>query len=203
MTDIQRHANGLDRRELLKRSAIVGGTAWAVPVMQSLSAPAFGQVGSDPVPNVCGRMTGGGNNPGLGDVTHYGFELHCSSAVGPNNLTVSFLYKGKEVTFHLDTVTSVSCSDDPAVDPRPPDADFDTLIGTGTGHLTGPGAPGCAALDKARINFKFVDGGEGKGSGDFVVITVWCGAKKLLDVAGSPFGGNIQAHDATGKKNMC
>lgn len=34
---------GISRRSLLKRSAVVGGTVWAVPVIQSLSAPAFAQ----------------------------------------------------------------------------------------------------------------------------------------------------------------
>lgn len=34
---------GISRRSLLKRGAVVGGTVWAVPVIQSLSAPAFAQ----------------------------------------------------------------------------------------------------------------------------------------------------------------
>ena len=39
--------NGMTRRTLIKRSAIVGGTVlWAAPVVQSFTSPAFGQVGT-------------------------------------------------------------------------------------------------------------------------------------------------------------
>jgi hypothetical protein len=36
--------DGLSRREVLKRAAIVGGVAWAAPVIQSITTPAFAQV---------------------------------------------------------------------------------------------------------------------------------------------------------------
>lgn len=43
MQDEEFRANlGIDRRTLIKRGAVVGGTlVWAAPVVQSLSAPAF------------------------------------------------------------------------------------------------------------------------------------------------------------------
>lgn len=34
---------GISRRQLIARGAIVGGTVWAVPLIQSMSAPAFAQ----------------------------------------------------------------------------------------------------------------------------------------------------------------
>jgi hypothetical protein len=43
---------GMNRRDLIRRGAIVGGAAvWATPVMQSLSAPAFAQ--ASPRPGAC------------------------------------------------------------------------------------------------------------------------------------------------------
>jgi hypothetical protein len=48
----EKNGRGLDRREFLRRSAIVGGTvAWMTPVIQSLAPPAFAHVTS---PNGCG-----------------------------------------------------------------------------------------------------------------------------------------------------
>jgi hypothetical protein len=45
--------NGLNRREFLRKAAITGAVAWAVPVIQSVSAsPAFAQTGS---PTCCGH----------------------------------------------------------------------------------------------------------------------------------------------------
>jgi hypothetical protein len=50
--DLQREL-GISRRGLIKRGAIVGGTlVWAVPVIQSLSPPAFAQIVS-PVRHFC------------------------------------------------------------------------------------------------------------------------------------------------------
>lgn len=198
----ERPSAGMKRRDLLKRSAVVGGAVWAVPMIESMTAPAFGQVASPVVPFECGRMTGGGNRPEVGSITRYGFELHCGTSVLPNSLEVAFIYQGQEVNFHLDTLTSVTCTDEPGVDPGSPDADFDTMVGTGTGHFTG-GFAGCTTLDSATIQFRLVDGGEGPGSQDFVEFHIQCGSVSLLDAAGMPFGGNVQAHRATGRAGMC
>lgn len=53
--------DGLSRREVLKRAAIVGGVAWAAPVVQSLAAtPAFAQGSPAPCFHSIGGQTGGG-----------------------------------------------------------------------------------------------------------------------------------------------
>ncbi len=39
---------GLTRREMLKKSALVGAVAWTIPIVGSFNAPAFGQVTSPP-----------------------------------------------------------------------------------------------------------------------------------------------------------
>lgn len=193
-------AAGPHRRELLKRAAVVGGAAWVAPLVQSLTAPAFAATARSPMPaRSCGRMTGGGVNPGLGGLTRYGFELHCAPGVGPNNLEIAFVRGGHEVNFHLDTLTSVTCSNTGGLEPDPPAADFDTLVGTGTGHLTGPGAV-CRTADSAAITFRLVDAGE-PGTSDYVEFHITCGSTHLLDVEGQPFGGNRQAHKSTGGRS--
>lgn len=182
---------GITRRDALRRGAVVGGALiWAAPVVQTVGM----QAAKAQATPLCGRMTGGGNEPGVDKVSRYGFELNCSTALGPNNLEVAFVYQDQEVNFHLDTLTSVVCSDNPSITPNPPRADFDTMEGTGTGHLTGPGAPGCTDDNSASIEFKLVDGGEGRGAVDFISFKITCGSTVILDTSGSPFGGNIQAH---------
>lgn len=37
---------GLDRRDFIKRGAVVGGLVWAAPLVQSLGSPAFAQEGT-------------------------------------------------------------------------------------------------------------------------------------------------------------
>jgi len=96
-----------------------------------------------------GRMTGGGSifrADGI-RVTH-GFELHCNIADVPNSLEIN--WDGGN-NFHLGALTSVTCFDDPAIAPQPPNAGFDTLVGAGTGTLNG--AP-------ATIEFTLTDAGE-------------------------------------------
>ncbi len=196
--DVKKERTGITRRDALKRGAVVGGAViWASPVVQTIGMrDAWAQ--STPSP-LCGRMTGGGNDPKVDKIVRYGFELHCGVAVLPNNLEVAFLYNDQEVNFHMDTLLSITCSDDPSVTPNPPNADFDTMVGTGSGHLTGPGA-GCTGTDSALIEFTLVDGGEGGGSPDFISFKITCGSTTVLETSGSPFGGNIQAHNATGSK---
>jgi len=58
----EKNGRGLDRREFLRRSAIVGGTvAWMTPVIQSLAPPAFAHSVS-PTEDCCCqcRATGSG-----------------------------------------------------------------------------------------------------------------------------------------------
>ena len=47
-------------------------------------------------------------------VTH-GFELHCDIDIEPNNLEVN----SDKDDFHLEALTSVSCYDDPLMNPLP------------------------------------------------------------------------------------
>ena len=45
MDELQPDSAGLDRRTLIKRGAVVGGTlVWATPVVQSITRPAFAAV---------------------------------------------------------------------------------------------------------------------------------------------------------------
>jgi hypothetical protein len=96
-----------------------------------------------------GRMTGGGSVFTRDNirVTH-GFELHCTPGDGPNNLEIN--WDGGN-NFHLTTLTSALCPNDPAIAPQPPNADFDTFIGTGVGTCNG----GAAAIE-----FTLTDAGE-------------------------------------------
>jgi len=130
-----------------------------------------------------GRMTGGGtiaNTLGTPDTAKHGFELHCDVTSSPNNLEVNWAGGNK---FHLTSLTSAFCVNDPTIVPNPPAAGFDTYIGTGTGELNG--APG------HTIYFIFTDAGE-PGTSDHAVIMIDGGA--ALSVSGFLSHGNQQAH---------
>ena len=45
---VRKAEGGLARREMLKKSALVGVVAWTVPIVGSFNAPAFGQVTVSP-----------------------------------------------------------------------------------------------------------------------------------------------------------
>jgi hypothetical protein len=127
-------------------------------------------------------MTGGGPvvDDNYGRVTH-GFELHCDANRTPNNLQVNW---GRGNRFHLTDLTSVSCTDDPAISPNPPPSTSDTIVGTGTGRYNN--------VDGATVEFTFTDAGE-PGSGDKFRIKIMVGATTVLDVPLSLLtGGNHQ-----------
>jgi hypothetical protein len=142
-----------------------------------------------------GFMTGGGSIQcgDVGRVTH-GFVLHCifpegtQSPRGPNNLEINW---GGGNNFHLTALTTCVCSDDPLIQPKPPSAPFDTMVGTGTGLLNG--------VAGATIEFTLTDAGE-PGAG------VDQAAFKIRDAQGNVVlncplqvldqGGNHQAHKA-------
>lgn len=138
-------------------------------------------------------MTGGGSvfdsnggevSWGAQRVTH-GFELHCDGR--PNNLEINF--HGQGTKFKLTNLTSAICIDSPGIDPNPPDASFDTYIGTGTGRYgEGNGTPGFCA------SWIFTDAGE-PGTADTATIEVTdCGSTTVASVSGPLNKGNHQAH---------
>lgn len=116
-----------------------------------------------------------------GRVTH-GFELRCEGR--PNNLEIN--WEGNR--FHLTSLTSAICIDDAAIEPDPPDADFDTYIGTGVGRYNGD-AGFCAS-------WIFTDAGE-PGVPDTATIEITdCENTVIMQVSGPLTRGNHQAHSS-------
>jgi hypothetical protein len=93
--------------------------------------------------------------------------------------------------FHLQTLTMAMCLYDPSINPKPPAADFDAFIGTGTGSFdNGPDNGACIA-------FELTDAGEPGGGGDTGTITITspCGGSVVLNVPTTTLhNGNYQAH---------
>ena len=192
-------AGGFTRREALRRGAIFGGTAlWVTPLVQTIGmSEALAQTGS-PTPLECGRMTGGGSvlTDAYGRVTH-GFTLYCGSSSEPNRLEVNWRVGNAAYAFSLDALTSRACWDDPAISAAPPDADFDTYQGAGTGRLRSGRGPFVTGYN---ITFTFTDAGE-PGAQDWVEMTITGpGGEVVLSFEGFIEYGNQQAHVATGTK---
>jgi hypothetical protein len=134
-----------------------------------------------PPPGAPGRMTGGGSifeADGTTRVTH-GFELHCDPSNTPNTLEIN--WDGGN-NFHLDTLLTANCTDDPSIQPQPPAAPFDTFVGTGVGTCNG---------QPALISFTLTDAGE-PGTNDFASYTISGGCS--LTASGFLDKGNQQAH---------
>jgi len=135
---------------------------------------------------VPGRMTGGGSQivlPGDVRITR-GFTIHCDITLS-NNIEIN--WPGNR--WHLDKpISTARCIDDPAISPIPPDAPFDTFIGTAVGRLNG--------VDGARIEFTFADAGEPGGRNDRASITIWdANNNVVLNVPYTDLNrGNLQAH---------
>jgi hypothetical protein len=144
-----------------------------------------------------GRMTGGGSIicPDVGRVTH-GFELHCGTGTNPegsnppvpNNLEINF---SNGDHFHLTSLSVANCSDNPSIGPAPPQAGFDTMVGSGTGTFNG---------DPATISFTLSDAGEPGTGVDVASFTITAGGNTVLQCTNYLEGGNHQAHRATGSK---
>lgn len=132
------------------------------------------------------RMTGGGHAPTIipsGDEVHHGFTLRCNPDDHPQQLEINW---GQGNSFHLTTLTSAQCLDDPAVEPDPPDAGFDTYIGSGTGRLKG-GETGTA-------EWCFLDAGE-PGTADKIQVVVRDSSGTIILLFVDTFNqGNHQAH---------
>jgi hypothetical protein len=134
-----------------------------------------------------GRMTGGGWQDDVGgfDKVSHSFTIHCDNTLS-NNIEINW----PDNKFHIkkESLTNISCIDDPAFDHEQPDAPFNTFIGDAEGKLNN--------VSGATIHFTFIDDGEpGKGT-DLAGFTVRdAGGKVVLDVPlGRVDGGNIQAH---------
>lgn len=136
-----------------------------------------------------GRMTGGGGQIRVDGVRiTRGLTLHCDITLS-NNLEINWTGGNK---WHLDKpITSATCIDDPAIDPVPPAAPFDTFIGEGEGALNGEAG--------SIVRFVFADAGE-PGTDDTAWIAIWApGADPdtdapVLEVSGLLDNGNLQAH---------
>ena len=144
--------------------------------------------GEEPPPDVCnfveGRMTGGGGQIIIGDVfVSRGLTIHCDILLS-NNLEINWPGNKWHIDKPLDAAT---CIDDPAYNPVPPRAPFDTFIGVGTGSLNG--------VDGSVVMFTFIDNGE-PGRTDRASIQIFdAGGALVLDVPLSLLDrGNLQAH---------
>jgi hypothetical protein len=127
-----------------------------------------------------GRMTGGGKLFDGNNNVNFGMELHCAVATPPNNLEVNWNHN----RFHLESLTSASCTTDPSISSGHPSASFNTYAGSGTGSCNG--VPGATAT------WTFADAGE-PGRNDTANITInGCGGTET--VSGALNAGNIQAH---------
>ncbi len=132
-----------------------------------------------------GRMTGGGTIPAGKETLEgkHGFELHCDVADLPNRLEVNW---GKGNKFHLESLTTAVCSNNPLLDEEQPVAGFDTYKGTGTGRLNG--------VSGATAEWEFTDDGE-PGVDDHARIKITLGVNTYT-FFGSLTNGNHQAHPA-------
>jgi hypothetical protein len=143
-----------------------------------------------------GRMTGGGGctTDSNGDQVHvtHGFILHCDATKKPNNLEVNWTIDGQmgSFRFHLDTLQTAICTNDPNLDEEQPVAGFDTYDGTGEGRYTDNQNNQC----DASAEWTFTDNGEPGGEDSFE-ITITCEGQTVpvLDIL-CPLGGNHQAH---------
>lgn len=139
---------------------------------------------------VQGRMTGGGHQLSVdGARVTRGLTLHCDIILS-NNLEINWRGGNK---WHLEkeSLSSVTCIDDPAFQEEPPRAPFNTFIAEAVGRLNG--------VDGSIIRFKFIDDGE-PGRTDEAHFRIWAPGDDpdtdtpVLEVGGQLDGGNLQAH---------
>jgi hypothetical protein len=133
-----------------------------------------------------GRFTGGGFQVRVGAArVNRGLTIHCDLLLS-NNLEVNWGGNQFHMTEHL---TTVECSDDPAIIQAPPAAPLDTLVGVGTGRYNGTAG--------YTIEFTLVDYGE-PGSSDQAAIKIYQTSNPsnvVLDIPQQVLsGGNLQAH---------
>jgi hypothetical protein len=127
-------------------------------------------------------MTGGGTIISGNMRATYGFVLPCDPNRN-NNLEVNWDSGNR---FHLENLTTASCTDDPAIMPNPPKAGFDTYHGTGTGLYNGS--------PNATADWTFTDAGEPGNKDTARIIIRDANGNTVLSVSGTLKGGNNQAH---------
>ncbi len=185
--------HGLTRRDVMRRGAAVGGLVWTAPLLQSFSSPAFAE--EYPPPRECpGWMTGGGElafGNGPRGVTYGLGQINCDGS-GPIEIEVNWGGRnGRANRFHTVTLLSVTCSNQPGVDPEQPFSCFDTITGTASGRLNGQAG--------YTLEFTFVDAGEPGIGNDRASIRITRDAAPttpVLEVSGVIVGGNLQAHSS-------
>ena len=132
-----------------------------------------------------GRFTGGGKEISAGGIKITdGLTIHCDLKLS-NNLEIN--WPGNK--FHLTEHTFALCSDNPAIEQKPPKAPLDTLFGIGTGKYNN--------VDGYTIEFTLVDGGE-PGTKDMIALKIYQTSNTSNVVLNLPLqfvsGGNLQAH---------
>jgi hypothetical protein len=144
-------------------------------------------------PILKGRMTGGANllatNP-AGAEAKIAVTIHCDVTVNPNRMQVNWIdpSTGASHRFHMTSMTSARCSDDPTITPNPPGANFDTHDGEGTGRYDG--TPGATA------EWRLQDAGEPGTGVDRGSITITdANNNVVLEASGPTLRGDWQAHN--------
>lgn len=171
--------NQITQRALTLSSDLIGEVVVAEAVADVHGQPCS-STPPPPPSGLHGFMTGGGSiDSSVGRVTH-GAHLECVASEGPNNLQVN--WPGSH--FHLESVSTSSCTNDKRIDPGSPASSFDTIQGAGTGRCDGN-------QGTATAHWKLTDAGE-PGRNDRFEITI-SGACNL-SAAGYLTGGNHQAH---------
>ncbi|MEN9560997.1 MAG: hypothetical protein RIQ56_270, partial [Candidatus Parcubacteria bacterium] len=177
----------------------VGGTQQGSNITLKVGEEATCTITNDDTP---GHFTGGGSvfvpkegimsSKGTSKndrrVTH-GFTLHCNTQRLPNRLEVNWGSSPKDShKFHLETLLTAQCWDNPNIDPRQTRAEIDTIQGSGVGRYDG--------VSGATINFTFDDAGEpGKNDTARMVIKDKNGVTVLDTYAALKLdSGNQQAH---------
>jgi hypothetical protein len=136
-----------------------------------------------------GRFTGGGKSidTGTGLKVTKGFTIHCDLLLS-NNLEINWPGSGNRTNqFHMTQHTAARCTDDPAIDQRPPAAPVDRIDGVGTGRFNG--------VAGATVEFILIDAGE-PGTADQIgfIVRDANGVVVLNLPLQNIVGGNVQAH---------
>lgn len=185
-------------------SCVLGlcAAAWVAAACSDLADPMvpvtaqFGVEEPPPPPPkaASGRMTGGGFQIENGVRITRGLTLHCDVLLS-NNLEINW-DGGNQWHLEKESLEEVACIDDPAYEPTPPAAPFDTFIARAVGRLN--------HVDGSVITFRFIDDGE-PGTSDEAHFTIYAPNQGpgqvaeadqvvVLAVSGPLDGGNLQAH---------